>query len=79
MGGAVKYKCLDISISFKTSKEGWGSLESYVWVYVREGGLTLKRLGGGQFDSPPPPVAFWKLYLLKRGYNPGFLWLLKLS
>ena len=34
--------------------------------------LTLK-----WFDSPP--VVFQKMYLLKKGSNPGFLWLLVLS
>ena len=24
---------------FHTSREDWGSLESYVWIYVRESGL----------------------------------------
>ena len=28
--------------------------------------LTLKRLGGGQFDAPPSPVVFRKSYLLNR-------------
>ena len=38
-----------------------------------EKSLTLKRLGGGQFD---PPVVFPNMYLLERS---GFLWLLILS
>ena len=28
---------------------------------------------------PPLPVVFWKMFLLKRGWNLGFLWLLMLS
>ena len=34
---------------------------------------------GGVKANPPPPVVFRKLYLLNRGWNPGFLWLLILS
>ena len=37
-----------------------------------------KTAGGGQFE-PPPPVVFPKIYLLKRVWNPVFLWLLVLS
>ena len=34
-------------------------------------------LGGkGGFNTP---VVFWRLYLLNRQWNPGFLWLSKLS
>ena len=43
--------------------------------------LTPKTAGGGgrggQVDLLP--VFFWKIYLLKKGWNPGFLWLLILS
>ena len=37
--------------------------------------LTLKRLEGSIW----PPVVFWKIYLLKAEWNPGFLRLLILS
>ena len=35
--------------------------------------------GGIQIDPPPPSVVIQKMYILKRGSNPGFLWLLILS
>ena len=35
-----------------------------------------KMAGGTQFE---PAVVFWKMYLLKKGWNLGFLWLLMLS
>ena len=42
--------------------------------------LTLKRLRGrGDQFKLHPSVVFRKMYLLKRGWNPGFLWLLILS
>ena len=43
--------------------------------------LTLKRLRGVNLTTSPPLllVVFRKMYLLKRGSNPGFLWLLILS
>ena len=34
---------------------------------------------GGEGSIWHPPVVFWKMYLLKRGWNLGFLWLLILS
>ena len=40
--------------------------------------LTLKQLGErgegqtDQTDPPPPPVFFSKVYLLERGWSPGF-------
>ena len=37
--------------------------------------LTFKRLGEEEKSIWPLPVAFPKTYLLKRGWNPGFLWL----
>ena len=39
-------------------------------------GLTLKRLRGGGQSICLPPVVFFFLHLLKRGWNPGFLLLL---
>ena len=42
--------------------------------------LTLKSSGeGGEGGQIDPPVVFQKMYLLKRGWNPDFLWLLILS
>ena len=35
----------------------------------------MARVGGGGGQIDPPPVVFQKLYLLERGWNPGFLWL----
>ena len=32
--------------------------------------------GGSRGVQIDPHVVFWKMYLLKRGWNPGFLWLL---
>ena len=78
----------------KTNFEGWPSLKftnlrliiSMVlkFYFSVAKGLTLKWLGvdgeggGGRQSIWLPPVVFWKLYLLKRGWNPGFLllWIL---
>ena len=44
-------------------------------VLNKKGVLNPKRLGrGSQFD--PPPVVFRKIYLLKKEWSTGFLWLL---
>ena len=77
-----------VGLDQKTNFEGWPSVKfnnlrliiSMVLKFCCSvaKGLTLKRLGmrGGGQSIRLPPVVFWKLYLLKRGWNPGFLLLL---
>ena len=52
----------------------------YVWVKPlkdKKGKTVLnpKTAGEGERESiwPPTPVVFWEMYLLKGGWNPGFL------
>ena len=72
----------------KTNFEGWPSLKFNNLRLVRgmalkfycsvSKGLTLKHLwgAGGCSQFVSPPVVFQKIYLLKRGWNTGFLLLL---
>ena len=70
----------------KTNFEGWPSLKFNnsrlvigmalkCYCSVTKG-LTLKQLRGGGQSIWLPPVVFWKMYLLKSGWNPCFLLLL---
>ena len=66
----------------KTNSEGWPSrkfnnLKLVIGMILKlycsvAKGLILKRLGGGAVNLTPP-VVLRKMYLLKRGWNLGFL------
>ena len=45
--------------------------------YINESRFFNPKMAGG--TQSEPPVVFWKMYLLKKGWNLGFLWLLMLS
>ena len=78
----IQLSCREVRThaSYKTTRawENFNNQGTKLILLSDELWLTLKRLGGGG-SNWLPSVVFQKLYLLNRGWNPGFLWILELS